>query len=54
MRTGLSCNVRNVHRKSEPVRISMGIKVNRCAVHTLQISWVRIAHPTEVFCESYN
>ena len=38
MRTGSSCNVRDIHRKSEPVRISIGVKVNRCAVHTLQIT----------------
>ena len=38
MRTGSSCNVRNVYRKSQPVRISIGIKVNRCLRPTLQIT----------------
>jgi len=38
MRTGSSCNVRNVYRKSQPVRISMGIKVNWCLRPTLQIT----------------
>jgi len=62
MRTGSACRVRNAHRLTQFQRFDFEIKLwfvsyklNRCAVHTLQIMVcevqtqpVRSAHPTSL------